>query len=269
MMRRLYRRFVNAWSRHRVLDDEGQAAVESALVLPLMTFLIMGTLQLTMMQQARLMTEYAAFQACRAGIVWNADKDQMQKAALIALLPTIGQTDNWIEFGKTWAVMKVATEGGNLISAILGWAPGGVGNAAQVIDVEMISPESLPTPEVDFDKVGDAAVRDQTRLSIKLTYLYYMRIPFANWVIHDAWSAAHAGMRYTGPIDRPMIGNQQRNANVARTAAAAKELFKGDFRSAARFALVGVLANAGYYFIPLEASYTMRMQSNPFQDNVD
>jgi len=268
-MRRLYCRFVELWTRHRVLDDEGQSAVESALILPLMTFLIMGTIQLTMIQQARLMTEYAAFQACRAGIVWNADRNQMQRAALIALLPTLGRTDKWGEFAKTWATMKVAVEGGNLISAILGWAPGGIGNAAQVIDIETISPESLSEAEVDFDKVGDAAWRDQTRLTIKLTYLYYMRIPFANWVIHDAWMAAHAGIRYTGPIDRPMLGGQQRNANVARAAATGKEAMRGDWRSAARFGVISVLAHNGYYFIPLETTYSMRMQSSPFQENLE
>jgi len=268
-MRRMYHGFAAWWARHRVLDDEGQAVVESAIVLPLMTFLILGTIQLTMMQQARLMTEYAAFQACRAGIVWNADKDQMKKAAMIALLPTVGRTDSTTEFAKTWAKMKLALEAGNLLGAVLGGLPGGIGHAADIIDIETLSPSGLSGPEVDFDKVGDDTVRDQTRLTIKLTYLYLMRIPFANWVIHDAWSAAHAGIRYTGPIDRPMIGTQQRNANVARAAAAAKEALKGDFRSAARFALIGVLANNGYYLIPLEATYTMRMQSNPFQDNLD
>jgi hypothetical protein len=39
----------------------GQAAVEAALTMPLMLFMILGTLQLFMMLQGRLLAEHAAF----------------------------------------------------------------------------------------------------------------------------------------------------------------------------------------------------------------
>ena len=55
-------------------DEDGQALVEGALVLPAMTFLVIGIIQLVMIQHARVMTEYAAYQAVRAGIVHNADR---------------------------------------------------------------------------------------------------------------------------------------------------------------------------------------------------
>jgi len=71
-----------------VQGESGQAMVESALVIPLMTFLILGIIQLVMIQHAKIMTEYAAFNAARAGIVWNADKIIMENAAIISLLPT-------------------------------------------------------------------------------------------------------------------------------------------------------------------------------------
>ena len=65
-----------------------QAMIESAIVIPLMTFLILGVLQLAMIQHARIMTEYAAFNAARAGIVWNADPWIMENAAIVSLMPT-------------------------------------------------------------------------------------------------------------------------------------------------------------------------------------
>ena len=46
-----------------------------------------------MIQHAKLMTEYAAYQAARAGIVWNGNNERMHDAAIIALLPTMGRTD--------------------------------------------------------------------------------------------------------------------------------------------------------------------------------
>ena len=46
--------------------------MEAALTLPLVVFLILGTLQLFMMLQGRIMAEYAVFKAVRAGSVTTA-----------------------------------------------------------------------------------------------------------------------------------------------------------------------------------------------------
>src|SRR5947208_5083704 len=69
--------------------QSGQAAVETAIILPLLTFMVLGIIQLTMIQQASLMTEYAAYQAARAGVVWNGDWHKMEDAAIVVLTPTI------------------------------------------------------------------------------------------------------------------------------------------------------------------------------------
>ena len=47
-------------------EESGQVAVEAALIMPLMVFMALGIIQLTMIQHAKLMTEYAAYQAARA-----------------------------------------------------------------------------------------------------------------------------------------------------------------------------------------------------------
>src|SRR4029079_16997593 len=70
--------------------------------MPLMVFMCLGIVQLTMLQHAKLMTEYAAYQAARAGIVWNGNNERMHDAALAALLPTVGRTDTLLNYGKQW-----------------------------------------------------------------------------------------------------------------------------------------------------------------------
>ena len=87
--------------------ESGQAAVESALVMPMMVFIVLGIIQLTMIQHARIMTEYAAFNAARAGIVWNGNNERMHDAAIMSLLPTMGRTDSLVEVGKTWALHQL------------------------------------------------------------------------------------------------------------------------------------------------------------------
>src|SRR5690349_11007130 len=100
--------------------DSGQAAVESAIVMPLMVFLSLGLIQLTMVQHAKLMTEYAAFQAARAGIVWNGNNERMHDAAIVALLPTLGRTDDWVHLGERWALQSAYD------SVLARLAPGGI-----------------------------------------------------------------------------------------------------------------------------------------------
>src|SRR4051812_9783335 len=141
----------------------GQAAIESALVMPLMVFFTLGIVQLSMVQQARLMTEYAAFQAARAGIVWNGSNERMHDAAVIALLPTMGKTrdmgeilDTWNKHNGTdamlqsqaWGVPKTQVNGQSLVGQIR---------------VDTITPSLMENPstywnsvipnELDFDGV--------------------------------------------------------------------------------------------------------------------
>src|SRR3954454_5158913 len=86
--------------------ESGQAIVEAAFVLPAMIFLILCAIQLTQIQQARLLTEYAAFNAARAGIVHNGDPDPMHDAALLSVLPSTHRTDSFTELGKALALFK-------------------------------------------------------------------------------------------------------------------------------------------------------------------
>src|SRR5216683_912487 len=61
-----------AWRNGRAMGGEGgQAVVEAAFVLPLTVVLILCTIQIAQLQQARVLVEYAAFNAARAGIVQN------------------------------------------------------------------------------------------------------------------------------------------------------------------------------------------------------
>src|SRR5438445_291466 len=66
--------------------EDGQAVVEAAIVLPAMVFLLLLALQLTQLQQARILAEYAASAAARAGIVMDGDPARMKQAATLAVL---------------------------------------------------------------------------------------------------------------------------------------------------------------------------------------
>jgi len=87
-------------------SETGQVMVETAITMPVMIFLVLGGLQIMMLQHGRIMTEYAAYNAVRAGIVNNGDWGVMQNAAVIGSLPLYARTDTPREFAKAWLKVK-------------------------------------------------------------------------------------------------------------------------------------------------------------------
>lgn len=72
----------------------GQAAVETAIVLPLHIFLLLAIIQWGLIAQARAMAKYAAYRAVRVGAMQHADKKKMIDAAVLALLPVISESSS-------------------------------------------------------------------------------------------------------------------------------------------------------------------------------
>jgi hypothetical protein len=293
-----------------------QAMIESAIVIPLMTFLILGVLQLAMIQHARLMTEYAAFNAARAGIVWNADPWIMENAAIISLMPTYENLANDASLTDPVAMIKrivmrallyqvnrrlpeamdlvrngtdqiigqlpesVQGSAGNMSGAVLGAAEGFIdsalrdaitgalgNNELRMVQVNILNPTLSDLPLRDTDHDFDAVLDpDQegfirkTRLSISVRYLYLMRIPFANWIMHQSWRAYRAGTKLYGAVhnahgdasDSSMLGEGGKALNIGQGPRNLDQELKK-------------LADKGIYLLPLRAQYSMRMQSNPYR----
>src|SRR5262245_55612612 len=85
-----------------VPSDSGQAAVESALVLPLSLFVVLGFLQLFLVLQARILAQVAVSRAVRAGSVNHGDCEAMTHTAIAALLPSITATPNAVKLADAF-----------------------------------------------------------------------------------------------------------------------------------------------------------------------
>jgi hypothetical protein len=213
--------------------ESGQAMVEAALILPAMLVLILCTIQIAQVQQARVLVEYAAFNAARAGVVQNGNAGEggtsgpMHDAAALSLLPAAGRTDDLGWVARTWAAFR-AREGASRAAGL------------PIVTVSVLNPrradfhrfgQHLGGSEIDFDDVRPQAV-DANLLSIRVRYLVELHVPFANKLVHSLWLARRA---------------------LVRT--------EDDAVDAAALSLA---AGRRRYLLPLEAFYTMRMQSNPF-----
>ncbi len=259
-------------------SQSGQALVESAIVFPLAIFFVLGTLQLTLIQQSRLMLEYAAFNAARAGAVWNGDPEKMEDAAIISLLPTMPsvpgdltplRVDEPMLLLARWGTVKL----GNMVGGALN---------AKMIEVETLNPTPADfqddQQEIEFDMVdpgldGTSSLDDRrpSQLTIRLTYYYYLRLPIINKFMFETWLAGMAGlgMRSLDPF-RPKLGGPFGGAGLTTRmgieALQAKTncQFSGVTRTTL-LALIAIGKATGKYYMPLVTTYTIRMQSNFFR----
>ena len=250
--------------------EQGQALVEAAFILPAMIFLLLLTIQLTQLQQARIMVEYAAFTAARTGIVMNGNNGgsngfdgPMHDAAVIAVLPTFGRTDSWTHLAATWARFKAE-------AAVL--KPLGLSQVRVFVHNPVAADfnafgQHLNGQEIDFDDVRPAAA-EAALLSLQVRYLYEMKVPFANKLIQTIWLASKAGvLRNWQGSDwtSPKLGGQ-RGADavaVSRGLALGRVVPDGTPEGVRLAGLVAAGA-VNRYYLPVEAFYTLRMQSNPY-----
>lgn len=296
--------------------ERGQAAIESALIMPLMVFFCLGIVQLTMIQQARLMTEYAAYQAARAGVVWNGNNERMHDAAIIALLPTMGRTDDLGNLATTFAKHSLydsalaalswgapvpqSINGSNLVGFVrvdtvnpayaspfynVWRIPGGINWQELDFDGNDAYPE-VPQLESFINRFFNLNLRDgqeeglrrATILSIRLRYWYELKVPFANQVIFLSWYASNADVALYGSIDRSttnkqnMLGPSNDTSDLVGRGRGIRHQKGFDSLYRPEMLVLWGLANGSIplisnlvgrrYFIPLNATHSMRMQSN-------
>ena len=234
--------------------QSGQVAVEAALMLPFTVFMVLGILQLSLMQQARLLTQYAAYRAARAGSLGQvgttpggASCQQMTDAAVEGILPSYGRTDSASAISTTWTTnnSKHGYPKENKTNVTTG-----VTELQKIVNVSYVlsyingAPSNLYEP-TDFDDPGHGL-----RLQVQVLYNYEMRIPFANWMLHEMWTG---GNYFNDKID--MLSPSK---NTAPDLNGPPNQTRIDHTTD----LSG--SSTGWrFFLPIPASSSMRMMSNP------
>lgn len=228
-------------------ESRGNAVVEAAIVLPLWILLLLCTVQLALLGRARLLAEYAAYRAARAGILGNGDPERMQRAAIHALRSTACPSrfpaasplcTAYALDGGTSALAALSSD------AHLGF-PG--------VHVYILSPHwpshahlfDVGAEELDFDRFDpEPERRDATLLTVQLQYWFELKIPFADGILWRAFSAL-----------------------LAHDAREDEEIHRGRYvplSARARAAMQSAAADRRGYFVPVVAHATLRMQSNFF-----
>lgn len=259
----------------RTRRARGQVVVETAIVMPVFVFLILGLLQLGLMHHARVMAKYASYKAVRAGSVNRGEVEVMEKAALAVMLPVVGRdstagaphkTDSAGAYDTAWNNMKNNSQGSVKFVEVVVCNPKrnqiaqngnfddprdaqGQGSGGAPPPADPNDPPPVGLPAIPQPGVGSSAPDlswqgfNSTKLQIQVTVFYRMYIPFANWMV---WRLA-VGEETGSPKKQRWLGwKKDPNNPEAKTL---KDRLMG-------------LADSKKYVMPIRASYAMRMQSN-------
>lgn len=271
--------------RRRCHREGGQALTETAIILPLFLFMLLGTLQLGLIYQARSLLKYAAYRAVRSGALQHACDAPMKDAALAVLAPIMGAgvpLDGGLRVAAGDGHARVEGVGSYALALVRAQALVGP-MGAPLLQVVVCGPTGKHLDgaarnggEIDFDDpqnllwakgpLGRESLRafERTKLRIQVQYLHQLAVPFANWILFYSW----AGMNLMRELRMQRHYSAAPNVpGVVRT-----NVLDGDqgfgHRRKAEY-LAQLVAHAGQtqrYFLPLHANYAFRMQSNLFPD---
>jgi hypothetical protein len=219
--------------------EAGQAAVETAIVLPLMLFMLLGVLQMSIAYHARLLNEYAAFKVARSASVYRLSCQHMVRAGLMALVPSISRT------GKGTPRQRFTSAASQVLGNNI---PPGAGVGIPLVQVDYRVSGFVPNRPFDQQlELGQTPLK----VHIRLAYFYEYRIPFANWIISRVWLSSHSGRPWTRGGDP--ITPVRRTPDEVREAAEPSP----DWEIAQR------AVDRGYYTVPVVSTWSMRMMSDP------
>jgi hypothetical protein len=173
---------------------------------------MLGTVQLFMMMQARMMAEYSVFRAARAGALDHGRCTPMKHSAIAALLPTFTRTvsltggDHARVLGEAFG----ARRNGKFDPALDG------GNDGDIVWLyrERPSPADLTNLTDDnFDllitQAQTAAGAEPIRLELRQVFWFPLRVPFAGAVMARMFLAMY-GLRAPRGVDPLMVTQQAR-----------------------------------------------------------
>jgi hypothetical protein len=236
--------------------ESGQAAVEAALTLPLTVFLALGTLQLFLMLQGRIMAEYAAFEAVRAGSRHHGDCKPMVHAALTGLLPNVVSylgtgtrgTTPAEKFAQAWRLRigDPSKPEPRYLPSMDGRHDGPIFWMVR----EQPLGSSVPSPE---DALFDAPSTDGggMRLEVRLIYWFPLKIPFADWVMSRMF-LAYFGLRNFDGANPLMLAERRAGWAAGRTPPSMDRKVREEFVSR---------VESRQYVFPIQATYGMRMMT--------
>ncbi len=210
--------------------------------MPLLLFMVLGTLQLFTLLQGRILAQYAVGRATRMGSLNHGKCQPMIQSAIAILMPAIDPSfASATNVGAAYANQtKFRTNKNEYTKSRDG------GRDGPIIWIDRVRPFAPQGPdEEDTWNLPEAG--DHT-LEVRMTFWFPLKVPFANWVFARL-ALAHWGLEELHSPSPYMLA--QRDGKWVKGANAVP-LVAGEMKS--RYLL-------RQYVFPIQATYAMRLMS--------
>jgi hypothetical protein len=218
--------------------------------MPLLIFMVLGTMQLFLLLQGRILAQYAAGRATRMGSMNFGKCEPMVRSAIAILLPAIdaGFAKGGIN-GATYAVEVKKRSTNNRYSAA-----DDDGRNGPVVWIDRVRPlvGSITADEEDVWNLAPPAGPDRT-LEVRMTFWFPLKIPFANWVFARL-ALAHWGVEEYHAVNPYLMAT--RDANWVKDPGVVAPLVAISAELQARYH-----ASPPQYVFPIQATSATRMMS--------
>ncbi len=223
--------------------------------MPLMLFILLGTLQLFLMLHARILTQLAAFQVTRTASLNHGNCPRMLHAGILQVLPAIEpfvrpSGNLALNVAGTFRKYRNNRYPGQNVNIGSGTTSALTGEVMWIIRDIGGREEGQPSPRANEHELFDQS-QAPMRMETQVVFWFPMRIPFANWVIARIMLAHYGIQAYAN--QNPLVISQR--ANWRRTSRRPPW-----FLQALKRRLGERLLNGEYVF-PIVATYTMRMMT--------
>lgn len=243
--------------------EHGQALVETAIIIPLFIFILLGILQMGLVYQSKVLLKYAAYRAARTGALVHGSPAAMTASAMAVMLPVIGDgrgntnlrifsVDTYKEAYQKLDLINlrflIRSFGFPLMRTVVCQPTTGTLNKGSgKYETKRLNNEyDFDAPENVLFSSSDQFSR--TRLRIQLQYHQQLIIPFANVIIFRC---------FMGLNQNKILRMQTKNSPVV----ASKNLID--------YAYLYLMASTWKrYFLPMNENYSFRMQSNLYRNYI-
>ena len=227
-------------------DAPGQAMVEFLIIMPVLLFIIMGTLQFAFIYHAKITFNYATFESARAGSLNNARPFAMNNAMARALAPLYTHQDSVDAYKTARDLIRQKITDGYLRIDVINPSPDSFTDFGKNLGGDI----KIPNDNLIYRgaKVGtnsNQTIQDANLLKIQAYYCFEMIVPFVNRII---WAMLRYAPSDAMPANLPEVESQHR---VGRPD-------KGTFNEEC---VVTKNNTDNYFGIPIRSQAIIRMQS--------
>ncbi len=163
--------------------ERGVAMIETAIALPILLAVILGSIQFGLIYEAKATLNHAALRAARAGAVEHADPDAIRRGLARGLVPLYSPPSSLAGFEATFVRVDTELRTSARIRILNPTQEAFADFSEEVDGIREIPNDRLHVRSTALGAQSGLNIQDANLLRVEITYGYELKVPLVNWFI--------------------------------------------------------------------------------------